>query len=190
MREAMRLLQNEGLLEGEPNRRLRVAGVSIAELEQLYAMRITTECLALRAGVPVMEDASIVEIEAALAEMESALLDADLQSAEAAHRRFHMLLIHSAGVRFRQTAEVNWDHTNRYRAAYLAGATSTVAIAAEAQADHHRILQAVRDRDGAAASVALANHYSRTAEALISAAGEEHDPALLRAAVKSAGAEL
>ena len=35
LREATRLLQTEGLLEGEPNRRLRVAGVSVADLEQL-----------------------------------------------------------------------------------------------------------------------------------------------------------
>jgi DNA-binding GntR family transcriptional regulator len=40
LREAVRMLQREGLVEAEVNRRGRVSSFSIQDLEQLYAMRI------------------------------------------------------------------------------------------------------------------------------------------------------
>jgi len=190
LREAMRLLQNEGLLEGEPNRRLRVAGVSIEELEQLYAMRIANECLAIRTGAPLMDESHHDAIAASLQAMEDSMIKADVEATESAHKDFHMLLVSSAGSRLRQIAEMLWDHTVRYRSAYLAGAESSAAVAMEAQLDHVQIFEAVRSGDGSAASKTLAEHYSRTAQALIKSSGEDHDPALLRAAAEAAGVQL
>ena len=48
LREAVRMLQREGLVEAEVNRRGRVSSFSIDDLEQLYAMRIVHESLAIR----------------------------------------------------------------------------------------------------------------------------------------------
>ena len=52
LREAVRMLQREGLVEAEVNRRGRVSSFSIDDLEQLYAMRIVHESLAIRITVP------------------------------------------------------------------------------------------------------------------------------------------
>ena len=52
LREAVRMLQREGLVEAEVNRRGRVSSFSIDDLEQLYAMRIVHESLAIRINVP------------------------------------------------------------------------------------------------------------------------------------------
>ena len=52
LREALRMLVNEGLLEGEPNRQLRVAGYSIADMEELYVARVSLETTALRITIP------------------------------------------------------------------------------------------------------------------------------------------
>src|SRR5213596_3382734 len=43
LREALRMLQNEGLIESEPNRRVRVSEVSIADIEELYTIRVPLE---------------------------------------------------------------------------------------------------------------------------------------------------
>ena len=43
LREALRMLQREGLIESEPNRRVRVSRMSLTEVEQLYAMRVMLE---------------------------------------------------------------------------------------------------------------------------------------------------
>src|ERR1700722_10486 len=53
LREALRMLQSERLVEAEPNRRVRVAPMSPADLEELYVVRITLEAEALRLSVPL-----------------------------------------------------------------------------------------------------------------------------------------
>ena len=48
LREAFRMLQEEGLIAGEPNQRSRVLGFDPEELELLYAGRVALECLGVR----------------------------------------------------------------------------------------------------------------------------------------------
>src|SRR5271168_3489554 len=47
VREALRMLEREGLVDGEKNRRPRVSPFSFDDLEGLYALRITNEAFAL-----------------------------------------------------------------------------------------------------------------------------------------------
>jgi DNA-binding GntR family transcriptional regulator len=47
LREVLRMLQEEGLVEIEPNQRTRVAGLDPQELDDVYASRILFETLAL-----------------------------------------------------------------------------------------------------------------------------------------------
>src|ERR1700757_5032879 len=70
LREAFRMLQREGLIEGESNKRMRVAGLSLEGLEDLYAMRILLEGLAIRLSVPLLTEAALAAIENLLQEME------------------------------------------------------------------------------------------------------------------------
>ena len=50
LREALRLLECEGLVESEVNPRIRVTALSVKDLEQLYAMRMQLEALAASAS--------------------------------------------------------------------------------------------------------------------------------------------
>src|SRR2546427_230162 len=47
LREVLRMLQEEGLVEIEPNQRTRVSGLDPQELDDIYASRILLETLAL-----------------------------------------------------------------------------------------------------------------------------------------------
>jgi DNA-binding GntR family transcriptional regulator len=69
LREALRMLQREGLVEAEPNHRVRVADFSIPDLEQLYAMRISLEALAIRLTVPHLQKEEPRRLEAYLTQM-------------------------------------------------------------------------------------------------------------------------
>ena len=69
LREALRMLQSEGLVEGEPNRRVRVAPISAKDLEELCVIRITLESEALRLSVPAMTSEDIARLEGYMAEM-------------------------------------------------------------------------------------------------------------------------
>ena len=69
LREALRMLQREGLVEAEPNHRVRVADFSIPDLEQLYAMRISLEALAIRLTVPLLQADELRRLEGFLTQM-------------------------------------------------------------------------------------------------------------------------
>src|SRR5207244_5260841 len=61
LREALRMLQREGLIDSEPNRRVRVAPLSVSDLEQLYAARVVVEALALRLSAPHFTEVDMEE---------------------------------------------------------------------------------------------------------------------------------
>src|SRR3954453_21679610 len=56
VREALRLLQREGLVLSEPNPRVRIAELSAPDAEELYVMRIALEAVAIRITVPTLTD--------------------------------------------------------------------------------------------------------------------------------------
>src|ERR1700755_80985 len=69
LREALRMLQGEGLVDAEPNRRVRVAPMTASDLEELYVMRVTLEAEALRLSVPLMTPEDLAGLEGHMAEM-------------------------------------------------------------------------------------------------------------------------
>jgi len=186
LREALRMLQREGLIDSEPNRRVRVAGLSVADLEQQYASRVLLEALAVRLTVPVYTADDLAELRRALAEM-TELTGRDVDLWESAHHVFHRLLRRYAGERICRLADDLSDHTERYRRVYMAEPRAWSAAAAE----HAAIVDAYAGGDAAAASIHLARHLARTALTLIAQFSPEHEPAPVREALRlvTAGAD-
>jgi DNA-binding GntR family transcriptional regulator len=52
LREALRSLESEGWIEFLPNRGARVAGLSASEVAEIYEIRASLECTALRLALP------------------------------------------------------------------------------------------------------------------------------------------
>ncbi|GFG87918.1 hypothetical protein MALGJ_45940 [Mycolicibacter algericus] len=75
LREALRRLQSEGLLEGDFNRRLRVAPLSVDDLEQVAAMRIMLESFGVEASVPKLDNERLDRAAEALRQMDRTLSD-------------------------------------------------------------------------------------------------------------------
>lgn len=191
LREAIRRLQQEGLLVGEPNRRLRVAEASPEDLDQLYAMRIATESLALGIAVPRMTASDVSRLAAALEEMESHALDGRLELTERPHREFHRLLVSPAGERFERQAAVLWDHTARYRSIYLStGGSDLPTLLAKARREHRSILEAVSRGEGALAGARLAGHYASTARSVLEVVDSESRAEATEAALQAANARV
>src|SRR5258708_3751763 len=69
LREALRMLQREGLVEAEPNHRVRVADFSIPDLDHLYAMPITQDALPVRLTVPLLQADELRQLEGYLTQM-------------------------------------------------------------------------------------------------------------------------
>src|SRR3954466_7502581 len=99
LREALRMLQREGLVVSEPNRRVRIAELSTAAAEALYVMRIALEAVAIRITVPTLTSTDIAELEGYMAQMDHYMRADDRRGLRLPHRAFHDRLVSAAGER-------------------------------------------------------------------------------------------
>jgi GntR family transcriptional regulator, rspAB operon transcriptional repressor len=183
LREALRMLQRDGLIDSEPNRRVRIAPLTVTELEQLYAGRILVECLTARLAVAALSADDLAEMRRLLAEMAAPAEQANFDAWDLRHRAFHGLLKKPTGDRLTLLASDLFDHTERYRRVYLAEPRSWAA----AEQDHAAIYAACQAGDAARAGALVARHLGRTALVVIAMAAPEHDPVPVREALRMVG---
>jgi DNA-binding GntR family transcriptional regulator len=183
LREALRMLQREGLVEAEPNHRVRVASFSFPDLEQLYAMRISLEALAIRLTVPYLQTAELDRLEELLTQMAERSTPEVYERWEVLHRAFHLGLIAHAGPRIVKMAAQLSDHAERYRRFY---STETPHAFERGMREHRSILDACLARDPAVAAEHLARHYSSVVLGTLAVLAPEYDPVLVRTALHTA----
>src|SRR5690606_17972769 len=90
VREALKILEGEGLVTYQPHRGFLVAQLSVDEVREVYHVRRILEDEALRLGVPKLTEELIAEIERTEDELETAGNE-DLERKAALNRRFHFL---------------------------------------------------------------------------------------------------
>ncbi|MFZ0088071.1 MAG: GntR family transcriptional regulator [Solirubrobacteraceae bacterium] len=184
LREALRMLQGEGLVEARPNRRVRVASVSASDLEELYAVRIVLEAQALRLAVPRMSQEHIARLEGSIAEMAHFAQQRDMRRWLIPHAEYHRQLTRLAGERFESLLSQLFDHAERYRRLHLGHGPT-----AWATADHREILDAVKLGEAQVAGALLAQHLARTAFEVADLLQPGYELPTLRQVLAEVGAE-
>lgn len=180
LREALRRLQQEGLVDAEPNRRARVTGFDADDLERVYTSRILYEPLGLSLTVPRLSAEHLHVIEDALEEMRRHAATGDYPAWEEAHRRFHRSLVMHASDSLKRTIATFADRGDRYRRLYQSAIPRAWEIG---DSEHEAIVQACRARNEREAVLQLARHFGRTALALMARMIPERDPVEVRGAL-------
>lgn len=180
LREALRRLQTEGLVQLDFNRRIRVSPLSLPDLEALYSMRLVNEPLAVLLSVPRLTAEETAELESALTAMNASASDGDEEGATEHHRRFHFLLFSHTEDRLRTQVESMWDHSVRYLRIYHNEPSYRLALIAMGRAGHEEILRAAQAHDGRRTSRLVAEHLARTALTVIASVAGAHDPKTIR----------
>ncbi len=158
VREALRALAGEGLLTYRPRRGYVVTELSLAELEEVYALRRTLETEALVRGVPAARESDVSALEAAADACLVSAASGDVAGQLAANRAFHGLLHGLARSRpLERLIDLLWDSTEAYRALYYALPGETD----EADRAHRALVAAVAAGDAAGAVVAQDAHRER-----------------------------
>lgn len=171
VREALRQLESEGLVEIVPNRGAVVAGLSFVEAIDVMDIRIGLECRALELAVP-----NLLESDLAAAEQ---VLEAYDRASRPEHwgemnRRFHQILYEPCDrPRLVALIETNVSHISRFARTHISRLTGK----GEPQRDHHDIVAACRRGDPERAARALRDHLLRTQKVLLSAARASARPA-------------
>ena len=182
LREALRMLQREGLVEAEPNHRIRVADFSIPDLEQLYAMRISLESLAIRLTAPLLRADELLRIAGFITQMAGLPTPEEYERWEIPHRAFHLSLVAHAGPRIVTMIAQLSDHAERYRRFYSIEAPRAFE---RGMREHQAIVDACLARDSGLAAERLARHYSSIALGTLAVLVPEYDPILVRTALHS-----
>jgi DNA-binding GntR family transcriptional regulator len=170
LREAMRMLQREGLVDGQSNRSPRVAGFSLADMEELYCARLPIEAVAIRTTIPSLTSIDVAALEGAMAQMAHFAELEEYDSWELPHRAFHQGLTAHAGPRITMLLSQLSDYSERYRRLYTTEQPRAWTVGVS---EHRAILDAVKRGDADAAAVNLVDHLAHTVTSVI----EMVDPA-------------
>jgi DNA-binding GntR family transcriptional regulator len=164
LREAFRMLQEEGLVVGELNQRSRVAGFDPDELELLYAARIALEALGARLTTGRLTSAEGREVATALREMDRAHRASDTTSWSRAHHHFHRMCVVRCGARVLRTIGSYAEQSEPYVRAFQAGHRELIP---DRHREHTEILDAVRGGDPDLSARLMAEHLAGTAQRLL-----------------------
>jgi DNA-binding GntR family transcriptional regulator len=165
LREALRLLGQQGLVEHLPRRGVRVTELSPRDIEELFSLRDVLERFAVECalgGGRAPDPAGLTALADAVSAMDAAVRAGDTLAREAAHRAFHTGLVALAG--HRHLLEV-YDPVILKLQLYMATNMRREADHKPPEsgpARHRRLYDAVAAGDLAAVLAELEAHGSRT----------------------------
>lgn len=152
VREAIRILEADGLVEHVPRVGATIRKLGYAEVMELYDMRAVLEGTAARMAARTASDIELAELEALNADMAACT---DRTQAYQLNRQFHLTLLDAAKNRFLIKAMAGLQKT----LLILGPIILTDPTRAAASVDEHTtILRALRDRDANAAETAMRAH--------------------------------
>lgn len=160
VREALRDLATEGLVQFDPHRGAIVAELSSDDLHDIYEIRMVLEPLAMRQAVPNISDALVARLRKLHASME-----AEPQSVDWVDRNrvFHMAVYETAASpRLASIIRNLQDASVMYIGSFL---QQEPALRDDANHDHARILDALEKRDVEAAVAAVEDHLRTSIDA-------------------------
>lgn len=157
VREALRQLQAERLVEIRPHTGVRVTPVDVAALPEIFALLGALEAASAVHALPELDEAGYEALEAALRDLETTAAAGDRAGFEQANRRFHLLPCAISGfVRAEQTLQsllTEWERLHR-----LAFGKVQPPDATRANQDHRAILSAFRRKDAGRLTTLIQDH--------------------------------
>lgn len=165
VREALILLQHDGLVELIPRHGMRVVPIEADDMREIYEVLTALECLAAELLAKRRPDASELEpMRQAIVRMDQALEDDDLEAWARADENFHQHLLDLCGNRrLISMARTVMDQGHRARIVTLRLRPKPV----DSNREHHALLDAIEKGDGDAARQRHQEHRRRASKVLI-----------------------
>jgi DNA-binding GntR family transcriptional regulator len=164
VREALLILQTEGLVDAEPNRGAVVRSHDAGDLEDLYALRALLEGYAARRAAANVTEATSAELWASCDRFE-ALIDGDVQELVKENLFFHSTILDTAKSRrvaeqIRKVIELPLVYRS-----YIWYSVDQRRISAHY---HRQITKALESRDGERAELVMKEHVFEARDVLVS----------------------
>ncbi len=158
VREALKTLLGEGLLEHQPRLGYTVTALSQAELDELYVVRGALEAAALEAAVRQSTDADHERATAVHAQLMAAVAAGDAPVFQRASREFHAALLAPCRMpRLLHMLDIAWNVTEPVQTMMRVSGEERTAMTR----DHELMLAAFVGRDAARLKAAAEEHHQR-----------------------------
>lgn len=158
VREALPILENEGLVEGTDGSVYRVMAMRWEDVEELCAMRIANESLAAAWAVDRISEDEIRALEKTITETEAEISRGRPEAFVGKDSEFHEILIRAAGRRrMFELCQILRQHMLRYRMESFHDPVETRL----ALSGHVEILGALRAKDASALQGAIKRHIEQ-----------------------------
>lgn len=160
VREALRLLESEGLVIFQPNKSVIVRGLSLDDVIEMLEIRIALECRALKLAIPNM---AIEDFETAAEILKEYDESQDQAAWGEMNWRFHWALyVPCNRPKLLAMIEANYGHVSRYTRRQVSSATGK----ANPQQDHVKLLELCREGNVEDAVALLEKHIEQTQRSL------------------------
>jgi DNA-binding GntR family transcriptional regulator len=158
VREALRMLEAEGLTEHEPNKGARVPQLSMHEVDVIYRMRERLEPVALAESLPQLDGDDLAKLERIQHQIEQ---NSDLDDFLELDRVFHLTTYSGCHIDPLNAIVTRlWNSTQHYRREYVAlGGERRMWVV---NSEHRLLLDAITRGDSPDAERFLEGHIRRT----------------------------
>jgi DNA-binding GntR family transcriptional regulator len=163
VREALRVVATEGLVVPMARRGYTVAPLHVEDLEETYRLRLLLEPLAVQLAVPRLTPADVDQLATELELLTEAFEAGDWPNHRLHHRNFHFGIYNRCEspwlLRF---TEMLWANSERYQ--YMT--TRIKGELRQRDAEHKRILKALRAADPERSAEAMREHLAQAEKPL------------------------
>ncbi|MET3506587.1 GntR family transcriptional regulator [Halalkalibacter oceani] len=166
IREALRQLESEGLVEFEAHKGALVKKLTIGEIDEIYTLRATLEAMAIRKSMSNLTEVEINEMKELLDVMEKEA--ANPQVFIEGNKTFHRLIYKGLEWNKLRTIIEQLSHGISNAAPFLFDGQME-----KSNKEHRLILDAIEKKDSDLAAELMRKHIERTGKSLKKYMGEE-----------------
>ena len=178
IREALRQLESEGLVEVIPNKGPIVATISARQAHEVFQLRAELEGLASELFAELASDAQMKALQDAFAHLREAYDGGDSVAMLAAKTRFYECLVDGSG---NETLGNVLRQLHARAMVLRATSLSQPGRTARSERELAELMKAIRKRDGAAARKASVAHVTKAAQAALNVLQVREDEAAIDA---------
>ncbi len=161
VREALRMLEKEGLVEYTPRRGIFIRGFSRQDIIEVYSVRAALEALAVSFSVSNITDAELQCLKGLVAEMRTFTENGDIPALCQSAKRYNDVLVESCRApRLVGLISTYQGYLSRFRAVTLGGKQRSL----QALQEHEEIVKAIERKDADKAQELVKKHLQGALE--------------------------
>lgn len=161
IREALRQLQAEGILEHSPYRGVQVAEVKMEDVREIYMVRAVMESFVTRLAVPYLNSARIAQLRELQTQMRAIVGSGQIKGLRKVNYEFHSLIYEAAALPYSLKIIKNLWAQSPWDALYVLPGRAEKSLD-----EHDRIIEAIAEQNPTAAGLRVQEHIDNAAAAL------------------------